>query len=411
MKNMNKPIAYLAPELPSLSATFVTNEIWALEDMGVEIHPYSIHRPKHKAHGQKAADLAAQTPIVYEQSLLRNLLDLGWTALHHKRSMAKATLQLIGDIFKTGLIRMESIKLIYQFLHGAWLSRDLRRKDVEHLHIHFAHVPTQIGMYAAALAGIPFSFMAHANDIFERPLLIKEKIKRSHRTISISSFNIDIMARYGGDVQNIEIVRCGVDSAGEMEPTKIKSEPQPFIIGTLGRLVEKKGIDTLIQAAQILQEQKFNFEIQIAGDGPLLDQLTKQVEAAELTDQINFLGSMPHTDALAWMKTLDVFVLAGKKDSNGDMDGIPVVLMEAMNFGIPVISTRLSGIPELVIHQETGLLCDPEHPDQLADALVELSKSDILKQSLSAAAKQHIVNEFDQKINAKRLLTIINKPA
>ena len=111
------------------------------------------------------------------------------------------------------------------------------------------------------------------------------------------------------------------------------------------------------------------------------------------------------------MKTLDVFVLAGKKDSNGDMDGIPVVLMEAMNFGIPVISTRLSGIPELVIHQETGLLCDPEHPDQLADALVELSKSDILKQSLSAAAKQHIVNEFDQKINAKRLLTIINKPA
>jgi colanic acid/amylovoran biosynthesis glycosyltransferase len=404
----NKRIAYLAPELPSLSATFVTNEIWTLEAMGEEIHPYSIHRPHHKAHGEKAAELAARTPIVYEKSMGRNLLDLGWTAVHHKRSMVTASLQLIGDIFKTGIIRIESMKLIYQFIHAAWLSRDLRRKNVEHLHIHFAHVPTQIGMYAAALAGIPFSFMAHANDIFERPLLIKEKIKRSHRTISISSFNIDIMANYGGDRQKIDIVRCGVDSTADTIKENDKNVHGPFVIGTLGRLVEKKGIDTLIRSAETLKRKKIDFQVQIAGDGPLHDQLIKQVEAAHLTQEVIFLGALPHSQVLEWMKTLDAFVLAGKKDSNGDMDGIPVVLMEAMNFGIPVVSTRLSGIPELVIHDETGLLCDPENDKQLAIALIDISKSKELVQRLTEAAKQHIINEFDQKLNASRLLNMFN---
>ena len=407
----NKRIAYLAPELPSLSATFVTNEIWALEAMGEEIHPYSIHRPKHKAHGQKAADLAERTPIVYEQSLMRNLLDLGWTMVHHKRSMARAGVQLLGDIFKTGIIRMDSFKLLYQFIHSAWLSRDLRRKNIEHLHIHFAHVPTQIGMYAASMAGVPFSFMAHANDIFERPLLIKEKIKRSHRAISISSFNIDIMASYGGDLDKIDIVRCGVDSSASLRPVKRKQEMDAFVIGTLGRLVEKKGIDTLIRAATILKKQDTPFQIQIAGDGPLHQQLVQQVETADLSQEVIFLGSMPHSDALEWMKTLDIFVLAGKMDSNGDMDGIPVVLMEAMNFGVPVVSTRLSGIPELVIDNETGLLCDPENHKQLAQAIRELVMSPDLAQKLIQTAKQHIVNEFDQRLNASRLLTIFNQTA
>lgn len=409
MNTQNKRVAYLAPELPSLSATFVTNEIWALEDMGVEIHPYSIHPPQHKAHGQKAADLAARTPIVYDRSLMRNLLDLGWTMIHHKRSMAKTIFQLLGDLFKTGIILLDSFKLFYQFIHSGWLSRDLRRKNIEHLHIHFAHVPTQIGMYAAAMAGIPFSFMAHANDIFERPLLIKEKIKRSHRTISISRFNIDIMSSYGGDVDKIDIVRCGVDSSAKHVSKQPMLNSSPFVIGTLGRLVEKKGIDTLIRAAKILKNRKIDFQIQIAGDGPLHNQLTQQVDLADLSHEVLFLGSMPHADALEWMKTLDVFVLAGKMDSNGDMDGIPVVLMEAMNFGIPVISTKLSGIPELVIHNKTGILCDADDHEQLAQAILEILDSQALVENITTRAKRHIRDEFDQRLNASRLLTIFNQ--
>ncbi len=411
MKNMNKRIAYLAPELPSLSATFVTNEIWALEDMGEEIHPYSIHRPQHKAHGQKAADLAARTSILYEHDMKSNLRALKWTARHHKRSFAKATLQLTFDVIKIGLFRTKAIKLVYQFLHGAWLAKDMRRKNIEHLHIHFAHVPTQIGMYASSLSGIPFTFMAHANDIFERPLLIKEKIKRSHKTISISNFNVNVMANYGGNTSKIEIVRCGVESNSSFERPETLPMSKPVVIGTLGRLVEKKGIDTLIDAAAILAESKLDFKIEVAGDGPLLDALNAQVIAADLSDVITFLGSMPHTAALDWMKTLDAFVLAGKKDSNGDMDGIPVVLMEAMNFGIPVISTQLSGIPELVIHKQTGRLCPPEDADSLAAAIQDLFRVPEETIWYAEVAKERIVHEFDQELNAKRLLHIFNQAA
>lgn len=411
MKNTNKRIAYLAPELPSLSATFVTNEIWALEAMGEEIHPYSIHRPQHKAHGQKAADLAARTRILYEHKMKSNLQALKWTALNHKRSFAKATLQLAFDVIKTGLFRKKAVKLVYQFLHGAWLARDMRSRNIEHLHIHFAHVPTQIGMYASALAGIPFTFMAHANDIFERPLLIREKIKRSHKTVSISNYNIKVMAKYGGNSDKIEVVRCGVESDSIMKNHEIGSISQPVVIGTLGRLVEKKGIDTLIEAAAFLAESNLNFRIEVAGDGPLMDDLNDQVNAANLSGIITFLGSMPHTEALDWLKTLDAFVLAGKKDSNGDMDGIPVVLMEAMNFGIPVISTQLSGIPELVIHKQTGLLCPPDDAESLATAIQDLFRLPEQTSWLAEVAKERIVHEFDQDLNAKRLLHIFNQAA
>ena len=411
MKTNNKRIAYLAPELPSLSATFVTNEIWALEDMGEEIHPYSIHRPQHNAHGQKAADLAARTSILYEHNMKSNLRALKWTAMSHKRSFTKATLQLTFDVIKTGLFRKKAIKLVYQFLHGAWLAKDMRSKNIEHLHIHFAHVPTQIGMYASALAGIPFTFTAHANDIFERPLLIKEKIKRSHKTISISNFNINVMAKYGGNTDKIEIVRCGVDSNSNYEKPQVSPNSKPVVIGTLGRLVEKKGIDTLIDAAAILAESRLDFRIEVAGDGPLMDDLKQQVKAANLSEVITFLGSMPHTEALGWIKTLDAFVLAGKKDSNGDMDGIPVVLMEAMNFGIPVISTQLSGIPELVIHKQTGLLCPPDDADSLAMAIQDLFRLPEQTNWLAEVAKERIVHEFDQDLNAKRLLHIFNQAA
>ena len=411
MTTNNKRLAYLAPELPSLSATFVTNEIWALEALGEEIHPYSIHVPGHAAHGKKAAALAARTNILYEHTMQSNLRAFKWLSLHHKRSVAKAIAQLTVDVIKTGLFRKAALKLVYQFLHGAWLARDMRNKSIEHLHIHFAHVPTQIGMYAAALAGIPFTFMAHANDIFERPLLIKEKIKRSHKTVSISNYNVKVMAKYGGNTDKIEIVRCGVDSESIFEKREIDTFSRPVVIGTLGRLVEKKGIDTLIDAASILADSSLDFRIEIAGDGPLLNDLKAQVNAANLDGAISFLGSMPHTDALKWIKTLDAFVLAGKMDQNGDMDGIPVVLMEAMNFGIPVISTKLSGIPELVIHKQTGILCPPENAESLAKAIQDLFSMPEQTAWLAEVAKERIVQEFDLELNAKRLLHIFNQAA
>lgn len=410
MKTQQKRVAYLAPELPSLSATFVSNEIWAMEDMGVEVCPYSIHQPNHKAHGEKAEKLALRTKIIYAQSLMSSVLALGELTFKHTRSSVRGFGQLFGDLIKTGMFTKQSAKLGYQFLQAAWLAKDLRVQNVEHLHIHFAHVPTQVGMYAAALAGVPFTFMAHANDIFERPLLIKEKIKRAKKAVTISHFNIDLMTRQGGDPNKMSIVRCGVHPTEELTQKPGGKDKTRFVIGTLGRLVEKKGVDTLIQAGALLKEKQISFRIEIAGDGPLLKDLEQQVEDAGLLEQIVFLGSMPHDKALNWMKDVDAFVLAGKKNAQGDMDGIPVVLMEAINFGIPVLSTYLSGIPELVIHKKTGLLSKPEDAEALANNIISLANSSKLVGTLVSEAKNHLRAEFDQNLNASRLLSIINNP-
>lgn len=407
MNQKYKRTAYLAPELPSLSATFVFNEIIAMEKLGVEVHTYSVHEPKNKAHGKRALKMAKSTAIIYNHNLLSNLKDFIINTLTHTRSTFKGIAQLAGDFIKTGIIRKNSFKLLYQFLRANWFARDLRNRNIEHIHIHFAHVSTQIGMYASTLAGISFSFTAHANDIFERPLLIKEKCQRAKKVISISSFNIDVMKRLGGNPSNMEIVRCGVDSTLPIRPLSSMNK-RSLKIGSLGRLVEKKGVQTLIEAGRQLKDISFDFSIEIAGDGPQKNELIKLVQKNKLDDHIKFIGAIPHSDVRDWMKSLDIFSLPSQKDSNGDMDGIPVVLMEAMNLGIPVLTTAMSGIPELVIHDKTGLVSQPGDFTGLAENIKKLYINRQLQVNLVANAKKRIKSEFDQLVNAARLKEVFS---
>jgi len=246
------------------------------------------------------------------------------------------------------------------------------------------------------------------NDIFEHPLLIKEKIKRAKRTVSISDYNIKFMKKKGGDLDKMEIVRCGVDSSLPVRDP-IEANNRVYKIGTLGRLVEKKGVDTLIDAGKILKRNKFDFVIEIAGGGPLKNDLEKQVVVNGLQNIVHFLDVLPHSQVFHWMQTLDAFVLAAKKDKNGDMDGIPVVLMEAMNLGVPVLSTKISGIPELVQHQKSGLTAQSDNAAELAKNLIQLRQNQSLLDKLIQGAKQRIKDEFDQSLNARRLITIFNQ--
>jgi glycosyltransferase involved in cell wall biosynthesis len=402
-------IAYLAPELPSLSATFVTNEIWALEGKGMKIYPFSVHKPGHKAHGEKAEELANRTYTLYDHSFLTAITSFLKLFLKNPGRILKAKMMMLSDIWKVGLFSIQSMKLFYQFVRGSDLALNLMNQNVQHLHIHFAHVPTQIGMYAAIMADIPFTFMVHANDIFERPLLIREKVARAHRTASISQFNIDLMEKKGADLNRIEIVRCGVDANQYGTMNASVRQDDVFLIGTIGRLVEKKGIDTLIEAAKWLKETEIKFRVEIAGDGPLLEELKSLSKKLDLDDKIAFLGSLPHEKVMTWMKQLDVFVLAAKKDRNGDMDGIPVVLMEAMMLGIPVISTQLSGIPELILHENTGLIGKPGSSTDLTNNLMRIMESEVLVQKLTQNATHRIINEFDRSLNADRLIAMINR--
>jgi glycosyltransferase involved in cell wall biosynthesis len=398
----NRPvIAYLAPETLAPWATFVYEEILGIERRGFSVIPFSVHRPSQTAPGQEA--LAERTLVIYDGPKLNMLVQGLIRAPQFGRGAWKALRWLASDMADQGLFGRQSWKLVFQFLAAVRLAGWLRQYGCAHLHVHFAHVSAQIAMYASALSGVPFTVMAHANDIFERGMLLPRKAERATKMLTISGHNRAYLEKMGVAAGKIAVVRCGVSFAVRQEAPVFERRDR-YRIGTLGRLVEKKGVNVLIRAMAELRDRPYRIELSIAGDGPLRIELENLARSLDLADRVYFEGSITHGQVTDWMKRLDVFVLACQKDANGDMDGIPVVLMEAMSQAVPVISTRLSGIPELVVHEATGLLADPGDPLNLAGQIDRMLESAELRTDLAGRALEHVRREFGQDINLDRLL-------
>ena len=401
MKNQLK-IAYLAPEIPALSATFVYNEILGLEKSGHRVVPLSVHLPHSPAEGDALEDLRSRTEYLYrtpKSKMIRdNLYLLARRPVRYLRVLASA----IGDAGRVGLFNRVGLGLLYRFAVAARVARILLDENCTHLHVHFAHIPTDIAMYAAGMSAIPFSFTAHANDLFERGWLLEQKVRRAKFAVTISEHNRQFLIEKGCPEDKIHVVRCGVDPGAFAARFACPSHPIPKM-GTLGRLVEKKGIDDLIRACQMLKDRKIAFDLEIAGDGPMQSELQALVSDGDLAEQVHFKGPLAHDQVPRWLQGLDMFVLACKKDRNGDMDGIPVVLMEAMLAGIPVISTRISGIPELIEDGRSGLLAEPASSEHLAGAIARLLSDETLYSDLRKNAIAMVQTEFDLSNNVARL--------
>lgn len=395
-------VAYLAPEIPALSATFVYEEILGLERIGVRVVPFSVHRPSSLALGQD--DLASRVSVLYNNDAIGNFVQNILLLPSFGQKALTALGALGSDLRENGLGKVASWKLIYQFLTGVRLAKYLRETGCQHLHIHFAHVPTQIGMYASMLSGIPFTVTAHANDIFERGMLLKRKAERAKRFLTISDYNVRYLVSQGIPAEQLAVIRCGVSLAADAVPRRSASESETLRIGSLGRLVEKKGFDVLIEAVAILKERGLKVELRIAGDGPLKAELAQRVAKFGVANITVFEGSLPHSQVAAWMMGLDVFALACKQDQAGDMDGIPVVLMEAMSQSLPVVSTRISGIPELILHNQTGLLANPNDANDLANQIGSIVESPSMATARASRAFDYVKGEFSQSVNLDRLL-------
>ena len=400
-------IAYLAPEIPALSATFVYNEILELNKLGVEVKPFSVHWPGHLATEASLSQLRNNVFHLYETAKFQVLSDNLIMLSTRPNGYLQAAGRFISDVFNQGLISRSALGLGYRFFYAATLAKQLRRGKIQHLHVHFAHIPTDIAMYAAPMAGIGFSVQAHANDLFERGWLLKKKVARSAFFATISEFNQRFLENLDADSKKIKIIRCGVDQ-GWQPPAKPTQKNEIFTIGTVGRLVEKKGIDTLIDAIAKLVKDDRKVCLKIAGNGPLESALKNQAASLGIPDEsVQFVGALPHDQVAEFISGLDVVVLPCKKDSNGDMDGIPVVLMEAMLCQIPVISTELSGIPELVVNNISGLTISPDNDIELTRAISQLMDSPDTRLRLISGGKQRVEDEFLLNKNVAKLIKLI----
>jgi glycosyltransferase involved in cell wall biosynthesis len=272
----------------------------------------------------------------------------------------------------------------------------LRDAPPAHIHSQWAHAGASVALYGATLLGVPFSFTGHAADLFRDRAALRAKIAAAAFIVCISEFHRQFYLTEGADPGQLIIAYCGIDSSHFTPVRRLRPAGAAVRLLSSGRLVEKKGFDVLVAALALLRDRGLDFEAVIAGSGPLEAALRAQVAAAGLQAQVTLTGKeLKQEDIPAFMATGDVYALACQRAPDGDVDGLPQMLMEAMACGLPAVSTRLVGIPDLVIDGETGLLVEPGDPAALADALARLAGDEELALRLAAAGRQHVLDRFD----------------
>jgi glycosyltransferase involved in cell wall biosynthesis len=413
-------IAYLLNSFPRLSQTFILHEILELERQGLDLRLFSIRNPDEEIVHADVGRVRA--PVTY--------LPTGW---HATWAMLRAHLALVrrGARRYVGALafalqrrrstpfnqRLASVK---HFWRAGWLARELEQAGVTHLHAHFAHSPASVAHFVHLLTGLPYSFTAHARDIYTSPPdLLAVKIRAARFVVTCTGYNARYLAELVGDetAGRIHRIYHGLDlhkfspSAGPpaqlgSAPGRVQPRDTPTILA-VGRLVEKKGYPYLIEACRLLIDRGYDVRLRIVGGGQMKDALRRHIAEVGLDERVELLGARPQDEVIELYRTATVFALPCVVLDNGDRDGIPNVLVEAMRLGLPVVSTAVSGIPELVGDETTGLLVPPRDAEALASALARLLDDAQLRTRLATGAAHRVAREFDLAANAARLKALL----
>ena len=396
-------ILYIASHLPSLSETFVYRELLGLRRSGVQICAASVHAVEEHVGDDDADQLCKEIIPIYGAGLLTLLAD-GIVELYTNpvQSFRTFILGLRDSSCGRDLTFRRRLRVIGQALAAIALARRLRPRGIAHLHAHMAHVPTTLAMYAARQLRVGFSFTGHANDLFVQRTLLAEKLRRACFVACISEWH----RRFYRELQpltdeRLPIVRCGVSVPKAAAPCGSHAAPRLLAVG---RLVRKKGFDTLIHALAELQERSIEVSCDIVGSGSEQEALWALVVKFGLEDRVQLTGAMSNLKVRRLMGDIDLFVLPCRITQDGDRDGIPVVLMEAMAAGVCVISGDLPAIRELVRDGETGVLVPPGDSMGLAQAIRDLLLQPERRRVLGLAGRAWVQQEFSEEVNVRRLM-------
>ena len=397
LTNQSQRIAYILKRYPRYSETFVVNEILAHEAVGLNIEIFAL-RPTIDSHFQ---DLIAQVkaPVTYflADKLRGNAF---WEAVEKASNVFP---YIWGNL---AIAKGEDVQDIYQALLIAY---EASVRGVTHFHAHFATSATSVARLASLFSGIPYTFTAHAKDIFHEYVVyddFKGKLEKAKGVITVSDYNLKYLQESYGDSANVvQRLYNGLDLS---QFTFKKPDDRPRKILAVGRLVEKKGFTYLISACKILAEKGCQFTCEIIGTGDLAPQLQAQIEQDNLEPYVTLVGPRPQKELKNELQQASVFAAPCIIGNDGNRDGLPTVLLESMALGTPCVSTDVTGIPELVRDRDTGLLVAQEDPHSLAIALEELLDNADLRVSLATSARKLIEKEFDIEKNTVQLRQLFN---
>lgn len=371
-------IGYLSDIFPKTSETFILNEVAGLG----------------KSHGVRVFALESEKVKGTEN----------FDVTYFKKRLVKDGLSSIKAGFEKELLK-RSAKEHYFRMVAQYFNEYI--KDEEILHRHFA--TNSIVYYLSKISNIPYTITTHAWDLFakERYVHLESILRNARKVITISEFNKNFMIEnFGMKYQDIEVVRMGIDPE-RFAPTRPKGDIRKFL--SVGRLVEKKGLEYSIGAVGKLVGRNQDIEYTIIGSGPEESRLRAKIKDLKLEDRIRIKSNISQKELIDEYRKAGIFILPCIRARDGDMDGIPVVLMEAMAMEKLVISTDISGIGELIDHKRSGLLVTPKDEEELSKAIEMVLTKDVDYESLSKVARSEVIKNFNLKHQISSMDRIFNE--
>lgn len=405
---MPKSIALILKGYPRLSETFITEEIHALEQAGIAITIFSLRHPTDKK--THALHQAIRARVVYlPEYLHRQPLRVfrAWWKMRRRPHYQQAR-----KIWLRDLRRDFTRNRIRRFGQALVLANELPA-EITLLYAHFLHTPASVTSYASILQQLPWSCSAHAKDIWTLSDWEKvEKLERCEWLTTCTRANLEHLRQLTNSPNKVTLNYHGLalsrfpDAPPQHSQRDGSDAEHPVRLVSIGRAVAKKGYPGLLNALASLP-QNLHWELTHIGTGPLLAEYQQQAINLGVENKINWLGAQSHQTVIDCYRNSDLFVLNCRIDTDGDRDGLPNVLVEAQSQGLAAISTRISGIPELIEHGVNGLLVEENDDRALADALGELISDYELRNRLGDAGKTRVFAEFDMQHNFANLHRLV----
>ena len=394
-------IGYVLKMYPRFSETFIVSEILAREAAGEEIVIFSLRPPTDARFHPELARVQAPVIPIGRSSSPRRLWET-W-----REAMADPQ---IADGLASSLEEMVAVEAD-EAEQSITVARLAREHGVTHLHAHFASMATTVARLAGRLAGVPYSFTAHAKDIFHRDVRdedLARKLRDAHHAITISRYNLDHLRERFGDaaVERLHLVRNGLELGRFPYLPRPEIRTVPRILA-VGRLVEKKGFVHLIDAVAALREAGIAVSAEIVGDGPLQETLTERIETHGLEESVQLLGPRTQEEMRTLLQEADLFAAPFVIAEDGNADGLPTVLLEAMASGIPCVAADVTAVAEVVRSGETGWLIRSDDTAALATALRDAIAAGPARRRLTDAARALIEAEYASDGQAARLRDLV----